>query len=57
MQQNRYRNNKKHGIEPAWLKSEKENQKNSNSVDQIDEETQRAIDVFQKKLREYKNEK
>lgn len=52
-----YRNNQRHAVEPDWLKKERENQKNSNSqnADDIDLETQKAIDEFHKKLKEYKD--
>lgn len=55
-----YRNGKKLGIEPDWLKQEKQDssinkEKRNINIEDQDEETQKAIDEFHKKLKEYKD--
>lgn len=55
-----YRNGKKLGIEPDWLKKEKQDssinkEKRNINIENQDEETQKAIDEFHKKLKEYKD--
>lgn len=55
-----YRNGKELGIEPDWLKQEKQDssinkEKRNINIEDQDEETQKAIDEFHKKLKEYKD--
>lgn len=55
-----YRNGKRLGVEPAWLEKEKQDssinkEKRNINIENQDKETQKAIDEFHKKLKEYKD--